>query len=313
MNLLVEELHKYRPAKDTYLSIGVFDGVHKGHRHLLEVLADQSNTNGALTGVVTFLNHPREILNPGFSQSWLTTTEERYHLMKEVGIDLIIPIAFTEETSRIRANQFTDLLQKHLRMRGLVVGPDFALGQNREGDVNFLSSLGKEKGFDVKIVNLLQRTNRPISSSLIRKALSTGDLVSVFQLLGRNYSVSGKVIAGDGRGATLLGYPTANLEIPEYKAIPKDGIYAAMATIDGKYFQAAVSLGVQPTFPNSPHKIEAFILDLNANIYGKTVQLEFIERLRDELTFPTKRDLISQIEKDVIHTRHVLTEREHEK
>jgi len=313
MNLLGQELHKYRPAKDAYLSIGVFDGVHKGHRHLLEVLANQSNTNGVLTGVVTFINHPREVLNPGFSQSWLTTAEEKYHLMKEVGIDLIVPIAFTKETSRIRANQFTDLLQKHLRMRGLVVGPDFALGQNREGDVNFLSSLGKEKGFDVKVVNLQQTTNRPISSSLIREALLTGDLVTVFQLLGRNYSVSGKVVAGDGRGATVLGYPTANLEIPQYKAIPKDGIYAAMATIDGQHYQATVSLGIQPTFPNSPHKLEAFILDLNANIYGRTVGLEFIERLRDELTFPTKKGLISQIEKDVIHTRRIFTEREHEK
>ena len=313
MNLLEEELHKYKPAKDAYLSIGVFDGVHKGHRHLLGELASESNANGVLAGVVTFLNHPREVLNPGFSQNWLTTPEERRQLINEIGIDLIVPIAFTEETSRIRADYFTDLLQKHLRMRGLVVGPDFAFGQNREGDVNFLNSLGKEKGFDVKVVKLQERTNRPISSSIIREALATGDLAAVLQLLGRNYSVSGKVVTGDGRGATLLGYPTANLEIPEYKAIPKDGIYATTATIDGQIFQATASLGFQPTFPDSAHKIEVFILDLNANIYGRTVQLEFIERIRDELTFPTKEDLISQIDKDVSDTRRIFTEQNNEK
>lgn len=313
MNLLEEELHKYKSAKDAYFSIGVFDGVHKGHRHLLEVLTNQAESNGFSTGVLTFLNHPREVLNPEFSQSWLTTAEERHHLIKEIGINLIVPISFTEETSRIRAGHFTDLLQKHLRMRGLVVGPDFALGQNREGDVNFLSSLGKEKGFDVKIVKVQERTNRPISSSLIREALATGDLAAVLQLLGRNYSVSGKVVTGDGRGATLLGYPTANLEIPEYKAIPKDGIYATTATIDGQTFQATASLGVQPTFPNSAHKIEVFILDLNANIYGKTVRLEFIERIRDELTFTTKENLISQIDKDVSDTRRIFTEHNNEK
>tara|TARA_B100001123_G_scaffold207193_1_gene234669 strand:+ start:1602 stop:2543 length:942 start_codon:yes stop_codon:yes gene_type:complete len=313
MNLLKKELNKYKPSKDAYFSIGVFDGVHMGHKHLLKILTNQAEVDGVLTGVITFLNHPREVLNPGFSQSWLTTKEERHNLIKEIGIDLIVPISFTKETSRIRADQFTDLMQRHLRMRGLVVGPDFAFGKNREGDVNFLNSLGKEKGFDVKVVKLKEKTNSPISSSLIRQALATGDLSTVIQLLGRNYSVSGKVVPGDGRGTTLLGYPTANLEIPEYKAIPKDGIYATIATIDGQTFQAAASLGIQPTFPNSAHKIEVFILDLKANIYGKIVQLEFIERIRDELTFPTKEDLISQIDRDVSDTRRILTERNNEK
>ena len=300
------EFAKYSPSGNTYLTVGVFDGVHLGHKRLLNYLAAEAAANGCIPGVVTFLNHPREVLTPDFSVAWLATEKERIDLLHQAGMDLVVPIRFTVEASLVRAAHFVKLLQQHLGMRGLVVGPDFAMGHNREGTPEFLAALGQKNGFTLNVAQLEESDGVPISSSLIRGALSKGDTGTASRLLGRNYAVSGKVVHGDGRGGNTLGFPTANIAVPPQKALPSDGIYAAMAFVEGSWFQAAASIGVRPTFGGSNRTVEAYLLDFNGDLYGKTVHLEFVQRLRDEAYFSSIEELRFQIEKDVEQTRQVL-------
>ena len=297
---------KHSPSGNTYLTVGVFDGVHLGHKRLLNYLAAEAAANGCIPGVVTFLNHPREVLTPGFSVDWLATPEERIDLLQQAGMELVVPIRFTLEASLVRAADFVKLLQQHLGMRGLVVGPDFAMGHNREGTPEFLAALGQKSGFALKVAHLEESDGVPISSSLIRGALSKGDTGAASRLLGRNYAVSGKVVHGEGRGGSTLGFPTANIAVPPQKALPSDGIYATMAFIEGTWFQAASSIGVRPTFGGSNRTVEAYLLDFNGDLYGKTAHLEFVQRLRDEAYFSSTEELRLQIERDVEQTRLVL-------
>ncbi len=306
MDPFSRDFSKYAPSDNTYLTVGVFDGVHLGHKRLLNCLAAEAAANGCVPGVVTFLNHPREVLTPGFSVDWLATPEERIDLLHQAGMELVAPIRFTKEASRVRAADFVKLLQQHLGMRGLVVGPDFAMGHNREGTPEFLAALGQTSGFALKVAQLEESDGVPISSSLIRGALSRGDAGAASRLLGRNYAVSGDVVRGDGRGGSTLGFPTANIAVPPQKALPSDGIYAAMAFVEGTWFQAAASIGVRPTFGGSNRTVEAYLLDFNGDLYGKTTLLEFVQRLRDEAYFSSTEELRLQIEKDVEHTRQVL-------
>ena len=306
MDPFSKDFAKYSPSGNTYLTVGVFDGVHLGHKRLLSYLAAEAAANGCAPGVVTFLNHPREVLTPAFSMDWLTTPEERIDLLHQAGMELVVPIRFTVEASRVRAADFVKLLQRHLGMRGLVVGPDFAMGHNREGTPEFLAALGQMNGFTLKVAQLEESDGVPISSSLIRGALSKGDASAASRLLGRNYAVSGKVVHGDGRGGSTLGFPTANIAVPPKKALPSDGIYATMAFVGGNWFQAATSIGVRPTFGGSNRTVEAYLLDFNGDLYGKTAHLEFVQRLREEAYFSSTEELRLQIERDVEHTRQVL-------
>ena len=306
MDPFSQDFAKYRPSGNTYLTVGVFDGVHLGHKRLLSYLAAEAAQNGCIPGVVTFLNHPREVLTPGFSMDWLVTPEERIDLLHQTGMKLVVPIRFTVEASQVRAAEFVKLLQQRLGMRGLVVGPDFAMGHNREGTPEFLAALSRTSGFTLKVVQLEENDGVPISSSLIRGALSRGDAGEASRLLGRNYAVSGKVVHGDGRGARELGFPTANIAAPPQKALPSDGIYAATAFVEGNWFQAAASIGVRPTFGGTNRTVEAYLLDFNGDLYGKTVHMEFVQRLRDEAYYPSTEELRSQIERDVEQTRQAL-------
>ena len=259
MDPFSRDFAKYSPSGNTYLTVGVFDGVHLGHKRLLSYLVAEAAANDCIPGVVTFLNHPREVLTPAFSMAWLATPEERIRSASPwLGMELVVPVRFTVEASRVRAADFVKLLQQHLGMRGLVVGPDFAMGHNREGTPEFLAALGQMSGFTLKVAQLEESDGVPISSSLIRGALSRGDTGAASRLLGRNYAVSGKVVHGDGRGGSTLGFPTANIAVPPQKALPSDGIYAAMVFVEGTWFQAAASIGVRPTFGGSNRTVEAF-------------------------------------------------------
>ena len=312
MDPFSKDFAKYSPSRNTYLTVGVFDGVHLGHKRLLSYLAAEAAANGCVPGVVTFLNHPREVLTPGFSLDWLATPEERIDLLHRAGIELVVPVRFTLEASRVRAADFVKLLQQHLGMRGLVVGTDFAMGHNREGTPEFLAALGRTGGFALKVARLEENDGVPISSSFIRGALSRGDAGAASRLLGRNYTLSGKVVHGDGRGGNTLGFPTANIAVPPQKALPSDGIYAAMAFLEGSRFQAAANIGVRPTFGGTNRTVEAYLLDFDGDLYGKTVCLEFVQRLRDEAYFPSTEELRLQIERDVEHTKRALAGAFHE-
>ncbi len=307
METLGYDLSKGRPGRETYLSIGVFDGVHLGHLHLIDILVREAAKADCIPGVVTFRNHPREVLDHGLHVSRLTTEEERERLLRQAGIEVVIPVTFTREVSLITASDFTASLQRQLGMRGLVVGSDFALGHNREGTPDFLKDLGEEQGFAVKVADDRTVDWERVSSTVIREALAQGDVGGATRLLGRRHTLTGDVVHGESRGGSLLGYPTANINVDGGLVIPMDGIYATWVYVGEKRYQAATSIGVRPTFGKGERTIEAFLLDFQGDLYGKRLRLEFVERLRDEVGFDSAETLRAQIELDVETTRQVLS------
>ncbi len=307
MTLLEEELARVKPPGETFLTVGVFDGVHRGHRHLLELLMRQAARAGCVPGVVTFCNHPVSVLRPEAPVRLITTVEERVRLLQEIGIETVVPITFTLEVSRVTAREFVAMLQRHLRMRGMVVGPDFALGHNREGTPQVLQALGKELGYTVTVAQPYEDGGVRFSSTATRNALAQGDVATASQMLGRRYALTGEVVHGAGRGGSVLGYPTANISVDHDLLLPGDGIYATWFYIDQQRYQAATSIGTRPTFGSGGERtVEAFLLDFRGDLYQKTVRLEFVERLRDELAFDSAEALKTQIDKDVEETRRIL-------
>ena len=288
------------------MTIGVFDGVHRGHRHVLGRLDEIAREAGRTSIVLTFRNHPASVLRPDFDARYLTTLDDRLRLIREAGVDLLVPITFDVGLSRLTAREFAVLLRSRLLMRDLVVGPDFAMGRNRDGDVAALAALGREVGFSLHVVGpLLDDAGQPIRSTHVRDALSKGDVADAAGLLGRNYTLSGTVVAGHGRGGPL-GFPTANLEVPAGMAVPADGIYATWAHVGGERRMAATSIGVRPTFGEGERTVEAFILDFDGDLYGREVCLEFVGWLRPEARFDTVEALREQVQRDVDDTRAVL-------
>ena len=301
-----QELAKASPSKDTALTIGTFDGVHLGHQQLLRRLVTKAASDGLSPAVLTFRNHPRQVLNPGISLPYITTLEDRLSLLQDQGIDLVVAVDFTKELSQLRASEFVALLSEQLKMRGLVVGPDFALGHRREGDIPALKGLGAGMGFWVEPVEYAVTGGSAITSSGIRGLISEGKVEDASRMLARWYSLTGLVVEGDRRGH-LLGFPTANLSWSADLVIPADGIYATWAIVDGRRYQAATCIGVRPTFGLSQRTVEAFILDFEGDLYGKPLTLEFARRLREELTFPSAEALIEQMRLDVEQTREALS------
>ncbi len=293
-----DELAGLKPKKDMALTIGVFDGVHRGHKYLISKLLEQARENGLLIGVVTFSRHPLDVLSPKASPPCLTTLTERVRLLKGEGVDAVVVLSFTSELAGLSAREFVSLLKKHLRMRSLVIGPDFALGKKREGNTDTLRALGQEMGFSVTIVPPGRIEGGVVSSTAIREALTRGDVKRAAELTGRPFSLQGKVITGDGRG-TGLGFPTVNLEVDPKMAIPADGVYATLTYIAGKAYRSMTNIGRRPTFNGSHRTIETYILDYKGNLYDQDIKIDFIERLRDEKKFATIDDLKKQITEDV--------------
>ena len=303
---LVEEFAAATPPRDSYLTIGVFDGVHLGHRHVLELLKEEAAQAQCLAGVVTFRKHPQTVLKPGLSIPSITSVKERISLIEGLGIDYVVPVTFTLEVSRNTAREFVTLLQTHLRMRGLVTGPDFALGHGREGTPEVLDALGRELGFSVTVAETLSQRDRRVSSTTIRDALARGDVRTASILLGRPFALEGVVVRGENRGGSELGYPTANVQTNSGLVIPGDGIYATWAYIGAQRHKAATCIGIRPTFGEGKHTVEAHVLDFQGNLYDQTIRLEFAHRLRDEMAFQSTEELKDQIQLDVELVRHIL-------
>ena len=303
---LHQELAAEAIEGESLLTIGVFDGVHRGHAHIISELRAEAKRQGVLAGVLTFRNHPLSVLRPGFVTRFLNDPDVRIALLKQAGADFVVPVTFDRELSELGAAEFVGLLQEHLRMRGLVIGPDFALGRGREGDDETLRRLGGEMGFSVSVVDpLVDRDGQTIRSTAVREALKSGDVGRVADLLGREFAVTGTVVKGHGRGGPL-GFPTANLEVSSDLALPEDGIYAAWAAIGEARYMAATSIGSRPTFADSGHAIESFLLDYDGDLYGRKVRLEFVRRLRDEIKFDSVAALQERVVRDVAETRDIL-------
>ena len=293
-----EELARLSPEKDTLLTIGVFDGVHLGHKYLISQLKEHARRQNLLAVVVTFRRHPQGVLSPQTKLPFLTDLDERTNLLKNEGVDTIITLPFTREFAQLSAREFVSLLKKYLRMRGIVIGPDFALGRNREGNANTLRTLGQDMNFSVTVVPPVVINDEVASSTAIRKALADGDMKKVHQLIGRSFSLHGHVITGAGRGVEL-GFRTTNLDIDPEQALPADGVYATWAYVDDRAYQSMTNIGKCPTFGYNERTVEVYILNYDSDLYGRELKIDIIERLRDEKQFDNVEELKKQITEDV--------------
>jgi riboflavin kinase / FMN adenylyltransferase len=301
----------YRSLKEitlqnSWLTVGVFDGVHLGHQEIIKVLTKGAHAIGMPAAVLSFHPHPAKILGRG-EVGLLTLPDERAELLAGMDVDVVITERFTPELSAVSAFDFMSRLTRALGLKHLVIGHDFALGKGREGNATRLTEIGRELGYTVEVIAALSDASGVISSTEIRKLVSAGSVAEAARLMGRPYSLRGPVIRGDGRGRKI-GVPTANIDYSYEKIIPAMGIYAGWASVDGKRHQAAISIGINPTF--TPDKqvpsVEAHILDFDEDIYGEQLKIEFIARLRAELKFDSVNALVEQIWKDVTQVRELL-------
>lgn len=294
---------------ESVVTIGVFDGVHLGHRTMIRRLVEEARARDRLAVVLTFHPHPDKVLGEVDLRYYLSTPEQRAELLLALGVDLVITHPFDQEISQIRAEQFVDQLVKHLRLQELWVGADFALGYEREGTVEFLRLQGKNKGFSVTAIELImsEAGGDSIHSSQLRNLVRQGEMRQAKGMLGRAYSVEGEVVMGQQRGRTI-GVPTANLDIWEEQIIPPNGVYAGLARLGGETLMAATNIGMRPTFGEAELSIEAHLLDFDRDIYGASIELSFEARLRPEREFDGPQALLTQIKLDIEQARAVLEE-----
>lgn len=303
MLLVREELRRSRTAGDHAISIGVFDGVHRGHRLLVERMLSEAASRGLTGGIVTFHPAPVTVLRPEIPFSYLESLELRVELLRGLGVDFVSVLQFTSEVAQVSAEDFARLLVEEARMRLLVVGEDFALGRGREGTTERLAEIGASMGFDVLAVPLLHHTDDGVSSTRVRKALADGDMEQVDGLLGHPFTLRGPVLHGHERGREI-GFPTINLGVSADRALPPDGVYVSRALLpDGALHQAATSIGVQPTFDGGERLVETHLIDFDADLYDEIVSVEILHFMREQVKFDSVDELIEHIGRDVEQVR----------
>jgi riboflavin kinase/FMN adenylyltransferase len=309
--------------QNAWLTIGIFDGVHRGHREILRLLVTGAHEAGAPAVVLTFTPHPAVVLGGKTDFKCLTTPEERLSLLESLGVDVVVTQTFSREFAEQTAEQFMQHVAHNLGLLRLIIGYDTALGRGREGNAARLTEIGREMGFTVQTVPPLSDEMGVISSTRIRQFIAAGQVSAAAADLGSFYELTGPVIHGDGRGHRI-NVPTANIQVPAGKIIPANGIYACWAWLEqasrgsgedsgqGKKHPAATNVGVRPTFtPDLPvPAIEAHLLDFNLDLYGQKVSLEFVEYLRPEEKFSSVEALVDQIHADINLTRKILQLRE---
>lgn len=292
---------------NSWLTIGVYDGVHRGHQEIIHKLTAGAHAIDASAAVLTFSPHPATVLGKR-EVKCLTTPDERADLLSALGVDVIVTHPFDESIAGLSAWEFMARLKQHLGVSHLLMGYDFALGKGREGNAARLAELGREMNYTVEVVPAVSDESGVISSTEIRKLIGLGDVAEATSLLGHNYGLHGLVVHGDGRGRTI-NFPTANIEYTDGKLIPANGVYACWAWLNGVRYASAVNVGVRPTFKSEAVRplVEAFILDFDSDIYGRDIRLEFVARLRDELKFPSVDALVEQMQRDVAWARELLS------
>jgi riboflavin kinase/FMN adenylyltransferase len=303
---VLDDLTKVNLQRDTILTIGAFDGVHRGHQELIVAVVDRARATNRLAVLLTFHPHPVVVLAPERAPRYLTTPGEKMALLEGLGLDLVLLLPFSRQVAAMPARNFMQRVSSHLRLRELWVGPDFALGRNREGDVPRLRELGRELGYEVRIYDPVLGGESIISSSRIRALLAGGRVAEVTQLLGRYPRLSGEVVMGAQRGQGL-GFPTANLEVRPERAVPSDGVYAVFAVLGSERHPAVANIGVRPSFDNGERTVETHIFDFKQDIYGCDLVVEFVARLRAERKFEDIEELVAQIEQDSQEARALLS------
>jgi riboflavin kinase/FMN adenylyltransferase len=293
--------------KDSWLTIGVFDGVHRGHQAIIERLTSGAHRVDVPAAVLTFYPHPALVLGKHTDPRYLTTPDEKAELLGSMGVDVVVTHPFNKTISALSAGDFMRRVQMHLDPNQLVEGQDFALGHDRQGTLERLSELGTTLGYQLQVVPAVKNGGQIVSSSLVRARLASGRVEEAAQALGRYYALSGPVVHGDGRGKKI-NVPTANIDYPPEKIIPANGVYACWAWVGGKKHLAVTNIGVRPTFTpeGKTAHVEAHILDFERELYEQELKLEFVARLREELKFPGAEALIEQIHYDIDLARGIL-------
>ena len=299
------------------VTIGVFDGVHRGHQQLIGRAVELARERGVPCVLMTFDPHPAEVVRPGSHPARLTTLPRRAELVEQLGVDVFCVVPFTTELSRMPADEFVhEILVDRLHAAAVVVGENFTFGHKAAGNVELLRELGRRFGFTVEGAELVSQTTSAgrvtFSSTYIRACIDAGDVEAAAEALGRPHRLDGIVVRGDGRGRKL-GFPTANLSTPPHVAVPADGVYACWFVHHdhdgGKAvcaLPAAVSVGTNPTFSGRERRVEAYVLDVDEDFYGEQVGLDFVARLRGMERFDSAEELVEQMKRDVARTRELL-------
>jgi riboflavin kinase/FMN adenylyltransferase len=293
----------------TFVTVGTFDGVHRGHQDVLGRLVRGARERGLRSLLVTFEPHPLEVVRPQAAPALLTLPDEKREILAEVGLDYVAVVPFTPTLASYDAEQFVRIvLRERFRMRALLIGYDHGFGRNRSGSAEVLQAIGARDGFGVEVVRPVSAGDeRPVSSTMVRQAIAAGDLAAAARGLGRLYSVSGRVVAGDGRGRQL-GYRTLNLApVSSRKLLPPEGVYAVRAQTPLGVFGGMLNLGPRPTFGDARVGIEAHLFDAAGDWYGAHVRLEFVARLRETRRFPDAEALRRQLVADELAARSALT------
>jgi len=297
-------------ARGTVLTVGTFDGVHRGHQRVLECIAKRGDEQGLSSVLVTFDPHPLEIVRKEAAPLLLTSSTEKIEVIAESGINYVAIVPFTKKLQRYDAAAFVDqILRQRFHVKHLVIGHDHGFGRGRAGDVEVLRRLGETRGFTVEVVSAVDGADGvPISSTMIRQAVAAGELERAAQLLGRAYSVTGRVQGGDRRGR-LLGFPTINLGTPSpRKLLPPAGVYAVRAQTHLGAFGGMMNLGARPTFGDDTVAIEVHLFDADGDFYDRSVRIDILARLRDTQKFDGVEALVAQLRQDEKQARRALTQ-----
>ena len=289
----------------TVATIGNFDGVHRGHREIFTRVRNAATESGGVSVVITFEPHPLTVIPSRKKINLITTAAEKERLIGDAGIDYLLVIPFTPEFSRLAAREFvSQVLVERLGVKRLIIGYDYAFGRNREGGIELLAELGREYGFALDVLPPIGEGEHIFSSSEIRRLVWDGAVDRVVPLLGRHFSLGGRVVRGHGRGKGL-GFPTANV-VTDHELFPADGVYAVKVRVRTGLYDGACNIGTKPTFGGEERTIEVYLFDFNGNLYDQTLRLFFVERLRGEEMYPDGAALGRAIDADVLRCRRIL-------
>ena len=298
----VTDIFNSKIERPLALTIGFFDGVHLGHRYLVSELSECAKKRDLATAVLTFRTHPRQVLHSDYIPSLLTTADEKIALLKETGVDYVVLTEFTQELSMLSAQEFMRLLHDKLNVRCLIIGYDHRFGHNRSEKFEDYVRFGKEIGIEVVQSSPLVVDGINVSSSVVRSTISDGNVAKAAKLLGREYTLAGNVVEGFHLGRTI-GFPTANIAYDDCRILPKDGVYAVRVTVDSRTYPAMLYIGSRPTVNTGKISIEAYLFDFSGDIYGKNVNVSFVDRIRESIKFDSVEELKKQLEKDAVKAK----------
>ena len=298
------DLGKCRSEYNTAVALGNFDGIHRGHQYLIEDTIKKANKKNIEPSILLFKNHTKLTINKN-NIYILTSNNQKLKILEEMGIETVYTMDFDEDIMKLSSKEFIkNIIVDKLKAKIVTVGFDYRFGYKASGNSEYLKKLGEAYGFETNIIMPICIDNEIISSTKIRNLIQLGNIEKANKFLGRHYSIIGNIVSGSSRGRKL-GYPTANIELIYNYKIPKPGVYKSITILEGKQFVSLTSIGNNPTFNEKDLKIENYILDFNENIYGKTIEIQFVNFIRENMKFKTAEELINQINKDVEYIKKI--------